>query len=97
MNPELAAPKRFGRFIERNDDRDFPYYDGEPIMVGTWKWLLIIVACILGFLALISIPRSDELTALIPRILFPAIPLTLFVVFTGKYWSAIFHRLSGRD
>ncbi|QIK61881.1 CPBP family intramembrane metalloprotease [Leucobacter viscericola] len=97
MDPELTAPNRFGRLIERRDDRDFPYYNGEPMTVATWKWLLIIVACVLGFLVLILVPSSDEITGLIPRILFPAIPLTLFIVFTGKHWSAIFRRLTGRD
>lgn len=97
MDSAHTAPHRFGRLIERNDDRDFPYYNGEPITVAAWKWLLIIVACALGFLALIFVPRSNEFTALIPRVLFPVIPLALFIAFTGKHWSAIFRRLTGRD
>ena len=39
---------RFGKLIERADGRDFPYYNGQPVEVATWKWLVTIAACALG-------------------------------------------------
>ncbi len=52
------AKQRFGRLIERADGRDFPYYDGEPVDVAGWKWGVIILACLVGFSALIFYPAA---------------------------------------
>ena len=35
--------------------------------------------------------------SLVPRILFPAIPLAVFIGFTGRYWTALFRKLAGVD
>lgn len=88
---------RFGKLVERADGRDFPYYNGQPVEVATWKWLVIIAACVLGFVALTTIPQPNNVAALIPRILFPAIPLAVFIALTGRYWTAIFRRLHAAD
>jgi len=89
--------QRFGRLIERADGRDFPYYDGEPVDVATWKWGVIIVACVAGFAALVAIPAANNVQALVCRILFPAIPLAVFIAFTGQYWKSLFKKLRGVD
>ncbi|MGO4807736.1 CPBP family intramembrane glutamic endopeptidase [Arthrobacter sp. 2MCAF15] len=94
---EIQPKQRFGRLIERADGRDFPYYDGEPVDVAGWKWGLIVLACVVGFSALIFYPATNDLQSLVPRILFPAIPLTVFIGFTGRYWKALFNRLTGVD
>ncbi|WAP50577.1 CPBP family intramembrane metalloprotease [Arthrobacter sp. ATA002] len=88
---------RFGRLIEGRDGRDFPYYNGDPVEVAAWKWWVIIAACAAGFAALTLIPAPDNVAGMIPRILFTGIPLTVFIALTGRYWTALFHRLSGRD
>ncbi|BDI23943.1 CAAX amino protease [Herbiconiux sp. L3-i23] len=74
-----------------------PFYDGRPIEVAAWKWLIIVLACAAGFAALVLIPQPDQIVALVPRLLFPAIPLSVFILFTGRYWTSIFRRLSGWD
>lgn len=89
--------QRFGRLVERSDGRDFPYYDGEPVDVAAWKWGVIVLACVAGFAALIFYPATSNLESLIPRILFPAIPLAVFIGFTGRYWKLLFKKLTGVD
>lgn len=89
--------QRFGRLIERSDGRDFPYYDGEPVDVAAWKWGVIVLACVAGFAALIFYPATNDVQSLIPRILFPAIPLAVFIGFTGQYWKSLFKKLTGVD
>jgi membrane protease YdiL (CAAX protease family) len=88
---------RFGRLLERRDDRDFPYYNGEPLEIATWKWLLIILGCVAGFIALTTIPAGNNVELLLPRILFPAIMLAVFILLTGRYWAAIFKMPTGGD
>lgn len=89
--------QRFGRLIERADGRDFPYYNGEPTEVAAWKWFVIILACAAGFVALSFYPATNDVQLVVPRILFPAIPLTVFIVLTGRYWTALFKKLTGAD
>ena len=88
---------RFGRLVERQDDDDFPYYDGKPVEIATWKWLCIIASCVVAFVALMMLPEDDNISAPLPRILFPAIMLAVFIGLTGRYWTAIFRRLRLRD
>jgi uncharacterized protein len=88
---------RLGWLIDRRDGRDFPYYDGEPVDVAAWKWLLIILGCAVGFFVLISIPSDTNVEGLLSRALFPAIMLAVFIPLTGRYWSAIFHILTKGD
>ncbi|MEJ3405389.1 CPBP family intramembrane glutamic endopeptidase [Rathayibacter sp. YIM 133350] len=92
-----AQADRFGRAIERNDGRDFPYYDGIPVHVASWKWIVVILACVLGFALLILLPQPTNLAALLPRILFPLVPFVTFAVLVRPQWSAIFRRVTGRD
>jgi hypothetical protein len=93
----LRVKDRFGRQLERRDGRDFPFYNREPVEVATWKWIVIIVACAVAFAALVTIPQPEDFVALIPRILFPAIMLAAFILLTGRFWTTIFHELTGWD
>lgn len=88
---------RYGRAIERGDGRDFPYYDGDPLPLSVVQWVTVIVACAVGFLVLSFSPAADNVQSLVPRFLFAAIPLTVFIVFTRRHWSRIFQRTTGRD
>ncbi|SMQ68391.1 type II CAAX endopeptidase family protein [Agreia sp. VKM Ac-1783] len=88
---------RFGRFLERRDDRDFPYYNGQPVEIPTWKWVLIILACVVGFVALTTIPAANNVELLLPRSLFTAIMLIAFILLAGRHWTAIFRKPTGGD
>ncbi|KRE72653.1 CPBP family intramembrane glutamic endopeptidase [Arthrobacter sp. Soil762] len=89
--------QRFGWLIERKDGRDFPFYDGQPVEVATWKWLVIIASCVAGFLALTLIPEANNVGSLLTRFLFAAIPFSVFIALTGGFWKSIFRKLTGRD
>lgn len=88
---------RFGKLIERQDDRDFPFYDALPAEIVTWKWVAIILSCIIGFGILIFTGSSNQSIELIPRILFTAIPLVTFIYLTKPNWKAIFKPLKWVD
>lgn len=88
---------RFGRFFERRDDRDFPYYNGEPVEIPAWKWALVVVGCVAGFVALTTIPAANNVELLVPRTLFTVIMLAVFILLTGRYWSAIVKKPTGAD
>ncbi|MBF4607812.1 CPBP family intramembrane glutamic endopeptidase [Curtobacterium sp. VKM Ac-1393] len=98
-----AGGQRFGRTVERQDGQDgqdgqdFPYYDGDPIPLPVWQWVLVIVACAAGFVTLSFFPAANNVQSLVPRFLFTAIPLAVFIVFTRRHWSRIFRRVTGRD
>ncbi|PWC03468.1 CPBP family intramembrane glutamic endopeptidase [Agromyces badenianii] len=89
----LAEHDRFGRFIERRDGADFPFYNGVPVELSVAKWVLVWVSVAAGFLALIFIPQPNEFVAILPRALFVAIPLAVLAVVAGRHWTAIFRRV----
>lgn len=89
--------RRFSRAIERSDGRDFPYYDGRPVQLVGWKWAVILLSCLIGFAVLLFYPAANNVQMLVSRVLFPAIPLAVFVGLTGRYWRALFGRISGAD
>ena len=88
---------RFGKLIERDDGADVPFYNGQPVQVAGWKWLVIVLAAVAGFLALVLIPATGNLALLGTRILFVAIPAVAFIALTGGAWKAIFRPLKGKD
>lgn len=92
-----STTPRLGWLFERRDDRDFPFYDKEPVDVAAWKWIVIIVGCAVGFFVFISIPAADNVSSLLPRTLFTAIMLVVFILLTGRHWAAIFRKMTGSD
>lgn len=88
---------RFGRLIERNDGRYFPFYNLLPAEIATWKWIVIILSCIAGFASLLFIYFDNQILNLIPRILFAGIPLATFIVLAKPNWKAIFKPLKWVD
>lgn len=88
---------RFGRLIERNDERDFPFYNFLPAEIPTWKWIAIILSCIIGFAILLLVGFENQLLDLIPRILFAGIPLATFITLVKPNWRAIFKPLKLAD
>ena len=94
MNKDKA---RFGKLIERNDGRDFPFYNLLPVEISTWKWIAIILSCIAGFASLLFIGFENQILNLIPRIMFVGIPLATFIILAKPNWRAIFKPLKWAD
>jgi membrane protease YdiL (CAAX protease family) len=88
---------RFGKLIERKDGLDFPFYNLLPAEIATWKWIVIILSCVVGFAVLSFIGWEDQGFELIPRVLFTAIPLITFIVLAKPHWRAIFQPLKWAD
>ncbi len=88
---------RFGKLIERDDGRDFPFYNLLPAEIATWKWAVIILSCVVGFAVLTFTGSSNQGIELITRILFTAIPLLTFIYLTKPNWKAIFKPLKWVD
>ena len=59
---------RFGKVIERGDGADVPFYNGQPVQVAGLKWLVIVLAAVAGFLALVLIPATGNFALLGTRI-----------------------------
>lgn len=89
--------QRYGRAVERQDGRDFPFYNGVPFGLAIWKWIVVVVGCAVAFLVLIFYPATDNVQALVSRFLFPAIQLAVFIAFTRGQWTRILQRLRPRD
>lgn len=88
---------RFGRLVERDDGRDFPFYDGEPVEVASWRWVVVVLSCVAGFVCLTMLPVSGEGGLLLARCSFVAVPAAVFVALTGGFWRSIFRPVHGRD
>lgn len=88
---------RYGQAIERADGRDFPFWDGDPLALRAWQWVVIVLACVVAINVLSWYPAHDNVQSLVPRFLFTAIPLAVFIAFTRGRWSRIFQRTTGRD
>ncbi|WP_432571391.1 CPBP family intramembrane glutamic endopeptidase [Kineococcus sp. SYSU DK005] len=91
---------RFGRLVERDDGADFPYYRDAPPRISAGQWLLVVAACAVGFAVLALTPQPDDYLALVPRILFAAVPLTVLALVaarSGRSWRALFRPVHGRD
>lgn len=88
---------RFGRLIERKDGADFPFYNLLPAEVATWKWIAIILSCVVGFAVVSLIGFENQILNLIPRVLFTAIPFITFAVLVKPNWKAIFRPLKWAD
>ncbi|TQC50282.1 CPBP family intramembrane metalloprotease [Rhodococcus sp. WS4] len=92
-----SSNDRFGHLIERRDGVDFPFYNGVPAALSVRQWVLVWASVAVGFAALILIPQPNNFVALIPRILFVAIPLVMLARVTREHWKALFRRVTGRD
>lgn len=89
--------ERFGKFIERDDKLDFPFYNGDPIEIPTWKWVAMILVCVVGMFTLTNFGSSNQIIELIPRVIFTGLPLVAFIYFTKPYWKCIFQPLKKGD
>ncbi len=78
---------------------DFPFYNGTPMAISGWQWLLVMVAVAAGFLMLgAPIPwPSGPLGALIPAVLFTVIPLLALAYVAPGHWKVIFGKVGWRE
>jgi uncharacterized protein len=78
---------------------DFPFYNGVPVPISGGQWLFVMAAVVLGFVMLVlPIPWPGGVwSAMIPAMLFPAIPLLAFARVAPGHWKAIFGRVGGRE
>ena len=88
----IKSNDRFGKLIERQDRKDFPFYNNKPVGLSVWQWLLIWLASAIGFVALIFIPQHNNVEALLPRFLFVAIPLATLAFFARNHWKTLFQK-----
>jgi membrane protease YdiL (CAAX protease family) len=96
--PRALAPAERLRWLE-DPGRDFPFYNGAPVGLSAWQWLFVMAAVAAGFLVLIlPIPwPGGPLGALIPAVLFPAIPLAALAHVAPGHWKVIFGKVGGRE
>ena len=96
--PHALAPAERLRWLE-DPGRDFPFYNGAPVGLSAWQWLFVIAAVAAGFAVLVApIPwPAGPLGALIPAVLFPAIPLAAMAHVAPGHWSVIFGKVRGRE
>lgn len=78
---------------------DFPFYNGAPVPLSGRQWLFVMLAVAVGFLVLIvPVPwPGGSFGALIPAVLFPAIPLAALAYVAPGHWKALFGRVRGRE
>ena len=81
------------------DRRDFPFYAGTPVSLSGLQWLLVLASVALAFWLLVAPwTRPPQPWGMwIPVLLFCLVPLGALALVAGRAWTALFHRLSGRD
>jgi membrane protease YdiL (CAAX protease family) len=79
--------------------RDFPFYDGQPVALSVGRWLSLIAMVAVGFAALVGLPHlwPGDAGRWGGILLFVALPLLGLRFAAGRYWTAIFHRPTGRE
>jgi membrane protease YdiL (CAAX protease family) len=97
MATQTRDDSRFGRWAERDDGRDFPFYDGQPVTISGARWVLVVLACAVGFAALSTVGSADQWVELVPRVLFLAIPAAVFVWASDGQWRSLFRPVHARD
>lgn len=80
-------------------DRDFPFYDGSPIVLSGAQWLLVLAFCAAGFAVLSGLPStwSGQIGHWAAVLLFLGLPLLGLRLAAGRAWTALFPRLRARD
>lgn len=79
--------------------RDFPYYNGRPVLISGLQWLFVMAGIVCGYLVLTAkLPLfATRFGQFIPAILFFAIPLAALAAVTPQHWTALFRKVRVRD
>jgi hypothetical protein len=93
----VVPAQRLGRL--EDPGRDFPFYDGVPVPLSAGQWLFVMAAVAAGFAVLVlPIPwPGGAVGALIPALLFPAIPLAALARVAPAHWTVLFGWVGGRE
>ncbi len=81
---------------------DFPFYNGQPVTLGARQWCFVLLAAAAAYGAL-YIPlftawrMSAGWGALVPALVFPALPLLALRAVAGPQWQVLFRRMGWRD
>ncbi|MGH7028414.1 CPBP family intramembrane glutamic endopeptidase [Brevundimonas sp.] len=80
-------------------DRDFPYYNGQPVALSGRQWLLVLLFCCVGFLVLIAAPTllPGQAGRWAGALLFAGLPVLGLRLAAGPAWRALFPPLRARD
>ncbi len=90
-----------GQHLWRLEDPagDFPFYNGAPTSLSAGQWLFVMAAVAAGFAVLVA-PITwpgGPLGALIPALLFPALPLAALAHVAPGRWKVIFGKVGWRE
>lgn len=78
---------------------DFPFYNGAPVAISARGWCAVMAGVVAGFAALmwpVAWP-GGPLGAMVPAILFVAIPLAMLARAAPGHWRALFGRVGWRE
>jgi len=98
LNRALKPNERFGRLEDPGSD--FPFYNEVPASISTGQWVLVMLAVVVGFLALalpIDWPGGTTLGQFIPALLMPALPIAALAYVAPGNWHAIFGKVGRRE
>ena len=78
---------------------DFPFYNGTPVSLSGPQWLLVLAGVAVAFFLLVApwTRPPPPWDMWIPALLFCLVPLGALALVAGRAWTALFHRLRGRD
>lgn len=82
-----------------NESLDYPFYNEEPVHIPVAKWLVVMVAIVVGFIALThQIPFIPiEVDEYLAPILFTGIPLVAFIWASKGHVNKLFRRITFND
>ena len=94
-----AGDAKATRFWLEDSGDDLPFYDAQPVGLSAGRWLLVMLAVILGFGALlIPIPALQTGPgAFGPAVLFFALPLATLALVAPRAWTRLFRKVGLRD
>ncbi|MDO7880905.1 CPBP family intramembrane glutamic endopeptidase [Salinibacterium soli] len=96
MSASAPAPRsssdRFGILLERRDDADFPFYDGRPVRLPAWRWMLALAGCVVAYLTLVLPPVATPEQGLAVRLIATGIGVGSVVVAWGRHAASLVRR-----
>ena len=93
----LDPEQRLGRL--EDPAGDFPFYNGVPVPLSGGQWLFVLAAVAAGYLVLV-LPIAwpgGPIGALIPALLFAALPLAALAHVAPGHWQVLFGRVGWRE
>jgi membrane protease YdiL (CAAX protease family) len=76
---------------------DFPYYKGTPVAISAKGWVLLMLSIACAFFIFSAIHSQQFPATLLAALFFMGLPLLALAVVSGRYWTALFRRVGGRE